>query len=76
MAQACVRTCRVDEDVVAVAYVQGLYVLDCKGKIGTPIVPPIDGGSIAGLPVIAIGAGVGLGLVALAVVACILCTRK
>jgi len=85
-AQACVRTCRVDEDTVAVAYVQGLYILDCKGKTGTPVVPPTDGGtpvvppadgaSTQELPWIAIGAGVGFGLVALIVAGCILSRRK
>jgi hypothetical protein len=85
-AQACVRTCRVDEDIVAVAYVQGLYVLDCKSKTGTPVVPPKDGGTPGvpptddsanqGLPVLVIGVGTGLGLVTLAVGTCILSRRK
>ncbi len=79
-ALACVRTCRVDEDVFAVAYVQGLYVLDCKSKTGTPVeppivVPPIDGANQA-LSVVAIDVGVGLGLLALGVVACIVLSRK
>lgn len=39
-AQACARTCGGDEDVVAVAYVQGLFVLDCKRKTSTPAPPP------------------------------------
>jgi hypothetical protein len=39
-AQACARTCGVDEDVVAVAYVQGLFVLDCRRRTSTPAPPP------------------------------------
>ena len=39
-AQACARTCGVDEVLVAVAYVQGLYVLDCQRKTSTPAPAP------------------------------------
>lgn len=39
-AQACQRICGVDEDVVAVAYVQGIFVLDCKRRTSTPAPPP------------------------------------
>ena len=39
-AQACQRICGVDEDVVAVAYVQGLFVLDCKRRTSTPAPAP------------------------------------
>lgn len=35
VAQACMRTCGANEDLVAVAYVQGLYVLDCQRKTST-----------------------------------------
>ena len=75
VAQTCLRRCLVDEDVVSVAYVQGLYVLDYKGKTSTPVVPPIDDGN-AGLPVIGIGVGFGLGVAALGVGACIVLSHK
>lgn len=39
-AQACQRNCGVDEDVVAVAYVQGIFVLDCKRRTSTPAPAP------------------------------------
>lgn len=39
-AQACERMCGVDEFLVAVAYVQGLFVLDCQRRTGTPAPAP------------------------------------
>lgn len=39
-AQACERMCGVDEFLVAVAYVQGLFVLDCQRRTSTPAPAP------------------------------------
>jgi hypothetical protein len=77
-AQACERTCGVDEDVVAVAYVQGLYVLDCR-RTTTTTTTPIqivvpEPGSVASnlnIAAIAIGASVG-GACVIGIVACII----
>jgi hypothetical protein len=33
----CARTCGTDEEVFAVAYVQGTYVLDCRRRTGTTV---------------------------------------
>jgi hypothetical protein len=39
-APACARTCGVDEVLVALTYVQGLYVLDCQRKTTPAPAPP------------------------------------
>jgi hypothetical protein len=87
-AQACTLTCRVDEDVYAVVYSQGLYVLGCRPKpvttpMSTTTPTPAESSTDTVWMVIfnvfggvAIFGGVVGGLVALVVIICIICCTR
>ena len=77
-AQACELTCRVDEDVYAVMYLQGVYVLGCRPKPDTRVVTPAPTSAptpvaaSAGAPIAAIAGGVAGGVGLLVFVACLI----
>lgn len=80
-AQACARTCGVDEVLVALAYVQGLYVLDCQRKTSTPapappgLPPPAPPHGEASSSIGAIAGGVAGGAVFILVVGLVVACR-
>jgi hypothetical protein len=77
-AQACALTCRNDEDAYAVVYLQGLYVLGCRPKPETPVVPPrstptpTPTATSTDTSTIAIAAGVVGGIVGISGIACVI----
>ena len=75
-AQACERKCGVDEFLIAVAYVQGLFVLDCQRKTSTPAPAPpgqvlLPAESSTSIGAIVGGVAGGIVVVAAALICCI-----